>query len=402
MSKLDKLIKGYEKAWDAPNLMDLAKAPRGAKIPFSAPLMNWTTYGGIPRNKITEFHGPEGGGKSTSAVDICKNAYKIFQKEYEAQIADLREKVAKDKKTYEGLLDDLLERGPQQILYIDLEHSFDDEWSKTLGINDDEIKIMTPPDINAETILNSILEMVATGEIGLMVLDSIPSLVPQAQLEKNIGERTVASLAGLLDTFMKKLVPSLTRYGCTFLMINQIRDNLLNPYVVNTPGGHALKFYASLRIYFQIGSPIDYLGNELPQKTENPAGYKINAKIIKQKSAPFNRKLGSYYLMSDTGIRDDLDFIQLAVNKYDIIKKSGGWFSYVDPYTGEILETPEGKTLKTNGLANVIDYVKSNTEYFDKIRKYILADINGNGIEVESNKELDAMEEDHSEVFGDA
>jgi RecA/RadA recombinase len=74
MSKLDKLIKGYEKAWDAPNLMDLAKAPRGAKIPFSAPLMNWTTYGGIPRNKITEFHGPEGGGKSTSAVDICKNA----------------------------------------------------------------------------------------------------------------------------------------------------------------------------------------------------------------------------------------------------------------------------------------------------------------------------------------
>ena len=377
MPTFDDILKKKAKEWNAPNMMNMANAPRSHKIPFSSPLMNWCTYGGIPRNKITEFHGAPGGGKSTSAIDICKHAYKIFEDEYESEVADLREKAAKDKKTYQGVLEDLMERGPKKVLYIDLENSFDGDWAKTLGINPDEINIMTTPDISAEEVLETVMQLISTGQVGLLVLDSLPSLVTAQELDKKIGERTVASLAGVLSVTFRKLVPLLTRYECTFLFINQIRDNMDNPYVVKTPGGQAPKFYSSLRILFQIGKPVDFLGNELPNNAEDPAGYLINAKIIKQKSAPNNRKNGTYYLMADSGIREDFDFAKLAVTKYGIIRKSGAWFTMCDPYTGEVLCSDTGAMVKVNGMAKVYSYLADNAEYYDKIRNYILDDING-------------------------
>lgn len=391
MATYAELIKQMKKDWDCPELMDMAHAPRGKKLPFSSPLMNYCTYGGIPRNKITEFYGVPGGGKTTTSIDICKNAYKIFKQEYEEEIADLREKVAKDKKKYSGQLEDLQDRGIQKVVYIDLENSFDDEWANTLGIKSEEIDIMTPPNVAAEDILQRILDLIQTGQVGLLVLDSIPSLVTGQELDKKIGERTVASLAGELSVFFRKVVSLLTRYKCTLLTINQIRDNLDNPYVVKTPGGQAPKFYASLRIEFNIGSPIDILGNELPKKAENPAGYIINAKIVKQKSAKFDRKLGSYYLIADSGIREDFDFTNLAINKYDIIHKKGGWFSMCDPSTGEIIEDESGNTIKVNGLGKVYQYLHDNQDYYLKLKNFILNDINGtdNLIEGSENVEVD-------------
>lgn len=377
MATFEQILKKKSKDWNAPNMMNMANAPIGKKIPFSSPLMNWCTYGGIPRNKITEFHGAPGGGKSTSAIDICKNAYKIFEKEFEEEVADLREKAAKDKKAYQGLLEDLIERGPKQILYIDLENSFDGDWAKTLGINLDEINIMTTPDVSAEEILETCIELISTSQVGLLVLDSLPSLVTSQELDKKIGERTVASLAGPLSVWFRKIVPLLTRYKCTFLYINQIRDNMDNPYVVNTPGGQAPKFYSSLRILFQIGKPVDFFGNELPNNAENPAGYLINAKIIKQKSARNDRRNGTYYLMADSGIREDFDFAKLAVAKYGIIQKSGAWFTMCDPTTGEVLCTESGAAVKVNGMPKVYAYLKDNPDYYNKIKDFILQDING-------------------------
>ena len=172
----------------------------------------------------------------------------------------------------------------------------------------------------------------------------------------------------------------LTRYECTLLIINQIRQNMDNPYVVKTPGGEATKFYASLRIEFQIGNPIDILGNELPKSAEDPAGYIINAKISKQKSAPNNRRNGSYFLICNSGIRADMDYSQLAIQKYGIIRKSAGWFTMCDPETGEVLEH-DGKIVKVNGLARVYEYMNSNPEYFKKLKDYIDKDILGRGDE---------------------
>lgn len=377
------IIKCCKKDWNYEQLMDGAHAKRGDKIPFSSPLMNWCTYGGIPRNKITEFFGVPGGGKTTTSVDICKNSIEIFESEYNQQVDSLREKIANGNASASAQLADLEERGPKKVLYIDLEHSFDDAWSQTLGIDKNKLEIMQPPDVPAEKITQAIQELVETGELGLIVLDSIPSLVTQSELDKKYGERTVASLAGLLTIFCRKIIPLLTRYETTLLIINQLRVNMDNPYVNRTPGGEALKFYSSLRINFRIGAPVDFLGNELPQKVENPAGYLINAKIEKQKSAPWDRKQGTYYLMCDSGIRPDFDYAKLAISKYGIIKKGGAWFTLCDPYTGEVLEKDDpnvkgGKSpIKVNGLLKVYDFLNEHPDYYEKLKKYILDDING-------------------------
>lgn len=373
----DAIINKKKKEWNCNNLMDSANTTRGEKLPFSSPLMNWCTYGGIPRDKITEFFGEPNGGKTTTAVDVCKRAIDIFKQEYIDSVDQLNSRISSGDKSAYSELEELESVGPKKVLYIDLEHSFDSQWAETLGISETDISIMQPPDVPAEEILQTVEELVSTGEIGLLVLDSIPSLVTGTELEKDYGKRTVAPLAGLLTIFFRKIVPKLPRYHCTLLTINQVRDNLDNPYVVNTPGGKAAKFYAGLRIQFRIGAPVDFLGNELPTKTENPAGYIINAKIVKQKTAPYDRKQGSYFLMCQSGIRPDFDYASLAIKRYGAIHKAGAWFTICDPYTGDVLETADGKPIKLNGLSKVYDYLATNTEYYERLKKFITDDING-------------------------
>lgn len=375
MSRFEEIIAKKRKDWGCPELMDIGSIPT-SKIPFSSPLLNYSTYGGIPRNRITEFCGVPGGGKSTTAIDICKNAYELFKREYDEDKQKLQVLVNKGDKSAKIKLEELEDRGPKRVLYVDLEHSFDVAWSKTLNIDSDKIEIMQPPDVFAEDILQTVQELIESDELGLVVIDSLPSLVTQSEIDKKYGERTVASLSGLLTVFFRKITPILTRYETTLLFINQIRQNFENPYVIKTPGGEAPKYYASLRMLFQLGKPVDFLGNELPMSTENPDGYIINAKILKQKSAPNDRKQGSYFLMCKSGIRVDMDYAQLAIKRYGLIRKAGAWFSFVEPDTGEILEVNE-KTVKVNGMIKVYEFLQNNTEYFNRLKKYIEDDING-------------------------
>jgi len=390
------IINKKKKEWNCSSLMDSALSKKGSKLPFSSPLLNYSTYGGIPRGQITEFYGDPGGGKSSTATDICKNSKQIFVNEYDSQVSQLRERASKSDKIARNELAELEDRGPKKVLYIDLEHSFDTDWAHKLGIDNGDIDIMQPPDVVAEDLLQMVQEIIETGEVGLVVLDSIPSLIPRQELEKKYGERTVASLAGLLTVFFRKIVPLLKRYDCTMIVINQLRDNMDNPYVDQTPGGKALKFYCSLRIKFKIGSPVDFLGNELPSNAENPAGYIVTAKIVKQKSAPWDRKNGSYYLMAQTGIEVEMDFAQLAIKKYNIISRKGAWYTVCDPYTGEILEDKDGLPVKLNGMAKVLDFLKLNPEYFDRLQKFILADIAGEDLNQEELEEIEAASAEES------
>ena len=148
-----------------------------------------------------------------------------------------------------------------------------------------------------------------------------------------------------------------------------------------------------------MGNPVDFLGNELPKSADSPAGYIINAKIVKQKSAPNNRRVGTYFLMYDSGIREDFDFAKLAVGKYGIIKKRGGWFTMCDPFTGEVLTTETGAELKINGMAKVYAFLQDNPDYYNKLKKYISDDIS----EIENSEEDGCTEvKSATEVFGDS
>ena len=385
------IIKKCAKDWGCPELMESVNKVGGKKIPFSSPSLNYITYGGVPRAALTVFYGVPGGGKTTTTIDLCKNALDIFLSEYSDEIMKLEALAAEGKKEAKANLQDLKERGPKKVLYVDLEHSFDKKWAATLGITNKDIGVMQPPNVAGEKILQSVEDLIATGEVGFIVLDSIPSLVPQSELEKKYGERTVAALAGLMTQFCRKITQLLMRYDCTMIFINQLRVNMNNPYADNTPGGEAIKFYATLIMKFSLGAPLDFLGNELKLSAENPAGYKITVKITKQKSAPFDRKLGEYYLMAQSGLRTDFEFANLAITKYNIIRKNIGWFTICDPDTMEPLEVND-TIVKVNGLAKVYDYLQSNNEYYEKLCNFIINDINQNGLEVtdtSTDSELD-------------
>ncbi len=386
MASYAEIIKSCEKEWACPELMESVNKVGGKKIPFSSPSLNYVTYGGIPRAALTVFHGVPGGGKSTTAIDLCKNALDLFLTEYSEEVMKLEENIAAGKKEAKIALSDLKDRGPKKVLYIDLEHSFDRKWGSILGITNKDIDIMQPPNVKAEAILQKLLEMVSTGEMGLIVLDSVPSLVTGAELDKKIGERTVASLASVMTEFCRKVTQLLTRYDCTLLLINQVRVNLNNPYIEQTPGGEAIKFYASLILSFRLGAPVDFLGNELAMKAENPAGYKITVSVKKQKSAPFDRKLGEYYLLAQSGLRVDFEYGNLAIDKYGIIIKNKGWFTICDPETKEPLEV-DGNLVKVNGQVKVYDYLQSNPDYYEKLCNFITNDINKNGLEVSDTSE---------------
>lgn len=371
------LINKAKKDFKCETLMSGNTAKTVPKIPLSAPFMNYALYGGIPRGRMTEFFGEPGSGKSTTAVDACKNAAKIFKQDFEVEKQELRKKIANGTKSAQIELQAVEERGPRKVLYVDIEHGFDRAWSEKIGINPEEVDVMQPPNIAAEDLLQLISDVIETGDVGLVVLDSLAALVPRAELEKKFGERTVASLAGLLTIFFRKVTPLLARYDCTMICCNQTRENMDNPYEVKTPGGVSVKFFASLRILFRMGQPLDTFGNELPKNVEDPAGYIIQAKIIKQKTAPFNRKLGTYTLMCDSGIMPMYDYVKLAMTKYGIIAKAGAWMTLTDPRTGEVYCNDQGTPVKLNGLAKVYAYMEANPDYYNMIVDFIEKDLNG-------------------------
>ena len=376
MSSFADIIKKRQKAWNCDELMSSAINRDIGRIQMSSPLVNWSMYGGLPRGRMIEFFGEPGSGKSTSAIDACKNAVTVFEEEFEAKKSELQDKLASGDKSVSGFLDDLIEQGPKKVLYIDVEHGFDIKWAKVLGLDRTSIEVMQPPNVPGEEILQSVLELIETGEVGMVVIDSVPALTPAKMLDKKLGEATVAPLAGLMTTFCTKVVSILTRYDCTLLLINQIRENILNPHVIRTPGGKAIEFYSSLRCYFRRGTPVDFLGNDLPMNAENPAGYKIEVQLIKQKTASFDRKKSTYFLMCDRGIVPELDYGTLAVNKYGIVRKRGAWFMMIDPATMEPVMDGE-KPVKVHGMPKVYDYFKEHPDYYEKLKQFILDDING-------------------------
>ena len=307
------------------------------KVPFSSPRANYMTYGGIPLYHITEFCGPENSGKTTSAINVIGN----YQKR-------------KDAKT---------------VVYIDVEHRFDPVWATKLGANVDDMIIYQPMGEPAETVLQNIRQLLMTNDVGFMVLDSIATLVPKAADENDIEHKEMCGVSQIMTKFVNLIVPLLRKYQCTFIGINQVRENLksvYDPYV--TPGGKAWKHQCILRIMFRKGKFIDKDGKELTMNPENPAGNIIQMVQLKNTCSRPDRHLSFYTINYTTGVRELEDTIETA-QQLDMITKRGAWYSLYDLETGELLD------VKLQGIDSVIKYMRDNPDYYhtfwEKVNKEI-------------------------------
>lgn len=372
--KLEQIMKDWNK--DSKALVAVQGLERESlpRIPFSAPSMNYQTYGGLPRKRVIEFFGPESSGKTTSALDIVKNAQMVFEQEWHekterlTQLIDEAEKSKASKSKINDLksqLADLAE--PLKIVYLDLENTLDTEWAKKIGVDVDNIWIVRPEMNSAEEILQYVLDMYDTGEVGLIVLDSLPYMVSQNLIDEELTKKAYAGISAPLTEFSRKVTPYLTKYNAIFLGINQIREDMNSQYnAYSTPGGKMWKHACAVRLKFRKGDYLDENGASLTRTARNPQGNIVESFVEKTKAFKPDRKLVSYTLSYQNGIEIEADLIDVAV-EFGFISKAGAWFSVVDPETGELMTDENEEPLKFQGKANLVRRLRDDDVLFDEI-----------------------------------
>ena len=317
---LESIIKEINKKYDFTMVTKGIKEDHVTKVPFSSPRLNYMLYGGLPVGRIVEFSGAEGSGKTTTALDAVKNFQKTFP--------------------------------DKSVLFIDCERTFDVSWAKTLGVDVESLLVVQPEEQSAEEIFEIILNLISSGDISLAVLDSLAVMVSAQAYDKSMEEKTYGGISQSLTLFSRKLIPILSRTNCTFIGINQVRENMNSPYGGTiTPGGKAWKHNCTLRLEFKRGDFYDEKGNRVSQSFENPAGNIINCNIIKNKVNRSDRKNGFYSLNYITGIDYVSDTIDLAL-KYKLISQAGAWYEITDQIVEGGMKLQGKKSVKTALISN--------------------------------------------------
>ena len=343
-AKLDELVKGINKTFKEDLVHKGLASYDYERIPFTSPRLNYMTFGGLPVGKLIEFYGPEHGGKSSTSLDIVAN----FQ--------NMERQKAEEDNDYV----------PRTVVYADLENTLDTVWAQKIGANVDDMYIFNPTNQGAETVFENLLKMIDTGEVGLMIIDSLGVMVSNQALEKSVEDRTYGGIAMALTNFSKKAEMLCHKHKCTLIGINQMRADLNSQFGgMTTTGGQAWKHNVSVRLEFRMGKYFDDKGNDLTRGAENPAGNYVMVSMIKNKTCPPTRRTGFYTLNYHTGIDYLKDLVEVAM-KFNLIDKSGAWFSILDVDTGELIE-------KVQGVSRVYDYLKDpdNMDVLVKIEKYI-------------------------------
>lgn len=356
-SKLDALCAAINKEWKEDIASRGVRRVETKKIPFTSARLNYCLYGGLPRNCLIEFAGEEGSGKTTTSLDICKQAQILFREEW----LDEKENTSdQSRKKY------LEARGEKKILYVDCENTLDEDWARLLGVDVDSMYIIKPQTQAAESIFQMIKDAILTDEVGLVVLDSLGVMISQQAFDKDLTEKTYGGISAPLTLFSKEAVMLCRKYDCTLIGINQLRDDMSGFGRKVTTGGRGWKHNCSVRIFFDKGDFVDEAGNRVNKSCDSPAGNKVLFSIAKTKVCKPDRKTGMYTLMYDYGIDEIIDLAEVAI-KLGVINKSGAWFTFCDIETGEIITDEEGKEIKIQGQANVHQYLYDNEEFCKEI-----------------------------------
>ena len=363
MSKLDQLVQQINKDWKEDIAARGIKRIETNKIPFTSPRLNYMMYGGLPRGRIIEFAGEENGGKTTTALDVCKNAQVIFQQEYDEEMSN--ENLDAKRKAY------LSSRGVKKIVYADCENTLDEDWARKIGVDVDDMYIIKPQTQSAEDIFQMLLDMIETDEVGLVVIDSLGVMLSKQAYDKDMTEKTYGGISMPLTLFSKKATLSCKKYDCTIIGINQMRDDMNSMYGgKTTTGGKGWKHNCSCRLMFSKGDYIDANGNKLNRSCEEPKGNKVLVSLVKTKVDKPDRKTGFYTLMYDYGVDEVADLVEVAM-KFGIIHKAGAWFSFVDLETGEVVSDEEGNVLKFQGQANLTEFIRNDAVMLEELREQV-------------------------------
>ena len=317
---LEGALKSIEKQFGKGAVMRLGEAPRQQVEVISTGSLGLDIalgIGGIPKGRITEIYGPESGGKTTLALSV------IAQAQQKGGLA----------------------------AFVDAEHALDPIYAKSLGVNIDDLLVSQPD--TGEQALEIVELLTRSGAIDVIVIDSVAALVPQAEIEGQIGDAFVGVQARLMSQALRKLTAALAKSNTAAIFINQIREKVGQMYgnPETTPGGRALKFYASVRL--------DVRKQGQPIKSGNQAvGNRVRVKVTKNKLAPPFRE-HEIELYFGKGIDPLADLVTVAIAA-EVINKAGSWLSY-------------GETRLGQGKDKAAEFLRGEPQLVQEIREKVLA-----------------------------